>query len=216
MDPQRRETRRLDGTVTVSQARWIATVAAFGALWGGLEMTLAPLGKAVLGPVYGCLMAGLGAMIALTARRLMDQRGTVMAVAVVAAVCKMFSVSGVWHVAVVGVLLEGAAMEAVLWPGHPGRLRTILAGAAAGLCPPLQLLGILFVQYGPAAVRWFADLSRNVAKDRPVAMPTEAWIVLAGVLAISAAWAALGAVVSWPIADRILLRLGRERARQQA
>ncbi len=209
-DPREGERQRPSVTIGAGQAHWIATVAAFGALWGAAEMLLAPLGRAALGPAYGCLMAGIAALIAATARRLADRRGTVVAVAVVAAVCKMFSISGVWLAGVVGVLLEGAAMEAVLWPGRPGRARVALAGAAAGLCPPLQLLGMLILQYGPAAVRWFADVSRNLtAQQEPAALPAEAWFVLAGVLATSSAWGAGCAALSWPIGQRILIRLGR-------
>jgi hypothetical protein len=192
-------------------AHWIAVVAVFGAVWGAAECSLGALLRLAAIPIHGALMAGIGVIIMLVARRaLAAGRGSSLAIAVVAAALLPLSVSRGFVMAMIGVIVEAACLEAVLWFGRPARWRFALAGLLVGLIPPLQMLTRMIVLYGPAALSTFHD---TILRDQGVARlglaGHTAVALLLIALAISASYGLICGLLGWSISGQILKRLGR-------
>ena len=137
-----------------AQARWIAVVAVFGAVWGAAEITLGAILRSASIPMHGTLMTGIGIIIMLVARRLLADgrrkgRGVCLAIGIVAAAILPISVTRGILWAFVGIVAEAACLEVVLWGGRPGRIRFAFAALLAALIPLVQLLSVMAVKYGP-------------------------------------------------------------------
>jgi hypothetical protein len=192
-------------------AHWIAVVAVFGAVWGAAECSLGALLRLAAIPIHGALMAGIGVIIMLVARRaLAAGRGSSLAIAVVAAALLPLSISRGFVMAMIGIIVEAACLEAVLWFGRPRRWRFASAGLIVGLVPPLQMLTRMIVLYGPAALSTFRD---KILQDQGVArlglVSQGAGMVLLIALVISATYGLVCGLLGWSISEQILKRLGR-------
>jgi hypothetical protein len=198
-----------------AQAQWIAVVAVFGAVWGAAEISLGAILRSISIPMHGTLMTGIGVVIMLVARQLLSVdgrrgRGVCLAIGIVAAtILPMYVTRGmIW--ALVGILTEAACLEAILWPGHPGRRRFVIAAAMATLIPLTQLLATLAVQFGPAALREFREVllvKQGVAR-LGLAGQT-AGTLLALIALASAVFGLFCGTLAWSLARQILKRLGR-------
>lgn len=199
-----------------AQAQWVAVVAVFGAVWGGAEISLgAPLRSAAI-PLHGTLMAGIGIVVMLVARRTLERsqgrgRGVCLAVGAVAAAMLPLSVSRGVVPAMVGVLAEAACLELVLAPGRPGGWRFAAAGLAAGVVPLTQMVLWLAVQYGPAALSTFRQivLTKQGGARLGFAGQTTGALLALG-FGASAVYGLLCGLLAWALAALILRRLGRE------
>ena len=109
-----------------------------------------------------------------------------------------------------GVLAEAACLEAILWPGRPGRLRFVIAAAVAALVPLVHLLTALTVQYGPAALREFRELMLVKQGGTRLGLAGQtAGTLLALIAFASAAYGLFCGTLAWSLAEQILKRLGR-------
>jgi len=200
------------------QARWIAVVAVFGAVWGATEMSLGALLRNMAIPMHGSLMAGIGIVIMLVARRTLTTedrygRGVCLAIGVVAAAMLPMSVSRGIGPAIAGILFEAACLEIVLWPARAGAWRYVCSGALAGLSPLLQMLAMLLVQYGAAAVSTFRDVFLNKQGGARLGLAeATAGTVLTLVAVFSLIYGMVCGLLGWSLARRILKRLGRPHA----
>ncbi|HVP11743.1 MAG TPA: hypothetical protein VMV94_11220 [Phycisphaerae bacterium] len=192
-------------------AHWVAIVAVFGAVWGAAECSLGALLRLAAIPIHGAVMAGIGVIIMLVARRaLAAGRGSSLAIAVVAAALLPLSVSRGFAMAMMGILAEAACLEAVLWFGRPRRWRFALAGGIVGLVPPLQMLSRMVVLYGPAALSTFREtLLRDQGVARLGLAGQTAGVLLLIALAIAAMYGLVCGILAWSISGQILRRLGR-------
>lgn len=196
---------------SLTAARWIAAVAVFGAVWGAAEFTLGALLRLLAIPIHGSFMAGIGVIIMLVARRTMATgRGSSLAIAVVAAMLLPLSVSRGFLMAMIGVLLEGACLEAALCFGKPGKWRFALGGFLVGLLPPLQMLARLLILYGPAALSTFRDaILTKQGGDRLGLAGLTASALLALALTVSTVYGFGCGLLGWSISGEIRKRLGR-------
>jgi len=208
-----------DSTETISspaQAQWIAVVAVFGAVWGAAEISLGAILRSASIPMHGTLMTGIGIIIMLIARRTLavggrQGRGVCLAIGVVAAAILPMSVTRGMVWALVGILSEAACVEAVLWPGRPGRWRFAVAALIAALIPLVQFLMTLAAQFGPAAtLSEFREvlLVKQGGARLGLAGQT-AGTLLALIVAASAAFGLFCGTLAWSLAGQILKRLGR-------
>jgi hypothetical protein len=207
-----------NSTETISspaQAQWIAVVAVFGAVWGAAEISLGAILRSASIPMHGTLMTGLGIIIMLVARRTLSAgdrrgRGVCLAIGVVAAAILPISVTRGILWALVGILAEAAVLEAILWPGRPGRWRYALGAVVAALIPLVQLLITLAVQFGPAVLSEFRKvlLLKQGGARLGLAGQT-AGTLLALIVVASAVFGLVCGTVAWSLARQILKRLGR-------
>lgn len=112
-------------------------VAVFGALWGAMEITLGAYLHVLFPPVadtflIGVIMAGIGAIIALTGRHFVPRSGSLLAIGIITAVLKVVSLGGVKTGPIVAILAESILMELALLGRPPATgKRYVLAGALA-------------------------------------------------------------------------------------
>jgi hypothetical protein len=204
-----------------AQAQWVAVVAVFGAVWGAAEISLGAILRNVSIPMHGTLMAGIGVVIMLVARQTLSVgdrrgRGVCLAIGVVAAtILPMYATRGLlW--AMLGVVTEAACLEAILWPGRPGRRRFFIASAVATLVPLVHLLTALTVQYGPAALSEFRELMLAKQGGSELGFVGQtAGTLLALIAVASAAYGLFCGTLAWSLAGQILKRLGRAPARSR-
>ena len=98
---------------------WV-TIGLFGALWGVVELTLGSYLHVIFPPqantfLTGVVMGGIGALIALTGRHFVPNRGSVFLIAVVTALIKLLSPGGGRVGPFVAILMEGLLMEVPSW-----------------------------------------------------------------------------------------------------
>jgi len=186
-------------------------VAVFGATWGAIECSLGGVFRMVAIPVHGSAMAGIGVVVMLVARRSLDLgRGSCLSIGAVAAALLPLAISRGFVMAMIGVLLEAAVLEAALWIGRPARWRCIFGGLLVGLVPPLQMLARAMIYYGPAALSTFREtLLNDRGADRLGLAGFGVGALLALILAISAAFGGLCGLTGWMMGGQILRRLGR-------
>ena len=194
---------------------WV-TIGLFGALWGALELTL---GSAlhVIFPSQantfftGLIMGGIGVTIALTGRRFVPRRGSVMLIAVVTALVKLLSPGGRKIGAFVAILIQGLLMETVLWlTARPRRWTFLLGGALAVAWNLPHKFVMMRLVYGRSAAQVYQKLvgegSQMLGLD-----PSLALLILGILLAVRLAVGAVGGGVGWWLGDAVTQRLG-ERA----
>ena len=190
----------------MSDARAWTHAALFGGLWGVAEASLGTVLKAAQVPLSGLILASVGVLCLVTARRLHPAFGITLATGAVAAFLKVFSLGGLVLGPVAGILAEAAFVELAMsatassWPG------AVLGGALALAEAPLQMAFTAVVITGPEAVAALAKATRALAGGLsfPAASPGA---VLA---AIAVACALVGGVVgalSWRVAGRVARRV---------
>lgn len=198
-----------------ARAQWIAVVAVFGATWGAAEVSLGALLRTAAVPLHGLLMAGVGILIALVARRVLltaghRGRGAVLAIGFVAATLVPLSVSRGVIPAMIGILGEAACLEIALWLGRPTAGRFALAGLLAALIPLAQMVLWLAAQYGPAALTTFREIL--LVKQGGVRLGLAgqaAGTLLIVTMSVSAGCGLICGLLAWSLAGQILRRLGR-------
>ncbi len=148
---------------------WIY-VAVFGALWGILEITLGSYLHVLFPPladtfVVGLIMAGIGAIIALVGRWFVPKRGAVLAIGVVTAILKAFSLGGVVVGPIVAILAEVVLMELALWLRPvPTRGLYILAGALAVSWNFFHKFIMMRLLYGKSIVQVYTQMVKEGSK----------------------------------------------------
>ncbi|GAB4505936.1 MAG: hypothetical protein Kow00123_00740 [Anaerolineales bacterium] len=148
---------------------WIY-VAVFGALWGILEITLGSYLHVLFPPladtfVVGLIMAGIGAIIALVGRWFVPKRGAVLAIGVVTAILKAFSLGGVVVGPIVAILAEVVLMELALWlRAVPTRGLYMLAGALAVSWNFFHKFIMMRLLYGKSIVQVYTQMVKEGSK----------------------------------------------------
>lgn len=158
-----------------------AHVAAFGALWGSLEITLGAFLHVLRIPLVGVLMASLGALLLVAARQVLPRRGTTLAIGVVAALCKSISPGGIILGPMLGITTEAALVELALLAAPGWRASAALAGVLCAVWAAFQKLVMQLVFYGSDVLALY--LAALGKARRWLALPSEAgWWALAVLL----------------------------------
>ncbi len=174
----------------------------FGALWGGVELSLGSLLHMLFPPLAGTYFTGLilgslGCIIALTGYSFVPGRGTVLLIGCITAILKLISPGGVKIGPVVAILAESLLMEAglllegglLLKGAPPGtrirRIRHIPYVLAGMLCLAWNLphrFIMLRILFGKS----FTDVALKMAKDgsRLLGLQTDAVLTVIIVLLI--------------------------------
>ncbi len=201
-----------------AQARWIAVVAVFGAVWGAAEISLGAILRSASIPMHGTLMAGIGVVIMLIARQILSDgdrrgRGVCLAIGVVAAAILPMSVTRGIFWSLIGILAEAACLEVILWAGRPRRLRFAVAGILAVMVPLVELLSMLAIQYGPATLSQFREILLTKQGGAKLGLAGQtAGTLLVSILVGSTLYGIICGNLGWTLARQILRRLGRESA----
>lgn len=184
----------------------------FGALWGGIELSLGTLLHVVFPPVAntfftGIILTTLGCTIALCSRFFIPRRGSILLIGVITALLKLVSPGGVKLGPVVAIIMESALMEGalVLFPKKraPG---FITAGVLALIWNFLHRFVMLRLLYG----RRFMDVAVKMAKGGSRLFGIDEVhiaAVLGVLLAVQIAAGIAAGILAWKLGSEITKRM---------
>jgi hypothetical protein len=210
---------------TFTTRDWVY-IAVFGALWGAIEITLGAYLHVIFPPLadtflVGVIMAGLGAIIALTGRHFVPHTGSVLMIGVVTALLKALSLGGVKIGPMVAILAESLLMEAGLFlvgfdtlrystqARGPTRWAFALAGALAvswNFFHKFVMMRLLFGQgVSEVAVTMVKDGSKLLGLDVRYSIA-----ILVVLLFIRLVVGAVAGWLAWDLGGAVRRRLARE------
>jgi hypothetical protein len=142
----------------------LTVVAALGALWGSVEMTLGSFLHIWNVPFIGAVLGSVGIAIALVGRVVVPRSGSTLAIAVVAALLKALSIGGVVLSPMIAIVMEGLLADVVLSVGgRPRRGTFVLAGAVAVTWNALHMVLVQGVVFGAGVITMYAAMVRKTA-----------------------------------------------------
>jgi len=142
----------------------LTVVAALGALWGSVEMTLGSFLHVWNVPFTGALLGSIGIAIALVGRVVVPKPGSTLSIAVIAALLKALSIGGVVLSPMIAIVMEGLLADLVLsLGGRPRRSTFILAGAVAVTWNTLHMVLIQGVVFGAGIISMYVVMIRKAA-----------------------------------------------------
>jgi len=194
-----------------SEVRDLVYVAIFGALWGGLEMSLGAYLHLLHLPFAGVLMGALGLLLALVGRLFVPRRGSVLMIGVVAALLKMLSLGGIVLSPMIAILAEAVLAELVLLAfRRPGRGAFALAGALGvlwNLFHPFLTQGLMAGRGIVTVYGWALESGARLLGISPGGVG----LILVSLVAIHLAVGALAGVLAWDVGRLVQSRvLARE------
>ena len=196
----------------------------FGAIWGGVELSLGSLLHILFPPLAGTFFTGLilgslGCMIALTGYSFVPGRGTVLFIGCITAILKLISPGGVKIGPVVAILAESLLMEGGLLmetgqlegahSSAPIRRKRLYPYIIAGILCLAWNLPHRFIMLRILFGKSFIDVAFKMAKDgsRLLGLHTEAvFAIIAVLLVIRVAAGALSGYAAWRLAKTIRRR----------
>jgi len=184
--------------------------AAFGALWGSLEITLGSFLHSLRLPFAGVLLASTGTLLLVAARQILPRRGSTLAVGAVAALCKSISPGGVILGPMIGIASEALLVELVLMPAPRARASAAIAGALAALWAASQKLVTQVIFFGGGVLSLYLALLRR-ARDW-LGLPAEAgWWALTALLTVIVLVGAAGGLLGRSVGHEADRRLASAR-----
>ncbi len=163
--------------------RQLVTLAVFAALWGMVEISLGAFLHSIKLPFTGALIAGLGLMLAITARSFVPIRSSTLFIGIIAMILKMFSIGSIVIGPMIAILIEALIAELVLSLFNtPSKLGYIFAGGLGvlwNLAHPFITGPILF---GRAMVSvWLDTLDMG---SRLFGIPNNAALLILGIFTV--------------------------------
>ena len=114
--------------------RELVLLGIFGALWGGVEISLGSLFHTLNLPMTGMLLSAIGLMVVLVGRYYVPRVGSTFFLGVIAALLKMLSLGGIVIWPMIAILMEALMAELVLTLfGRPSRVSFLAAGSLSVL-----------------------------------------------------------------------------------
>jgi hypothetical protein len=213
---------------TFTTRDWVY-IAVFGALWGAIEISLGAYLHVIFPPLadtflVGVIMAGLGAIIALTGRHFVPYRGSVLMIGVVTALLKALSLGGVKIGPMVAILAESLLIEAGLLGFGTLRYSTqarqptmsfstrwgfVLAGALAVGWNFFHKFVMMRLLYGQG----FTEVAVNMIKEGSQLLGLDVRYSIAILVVLFFIRLAVGAVagwLAWDLGGAVRRRLARE------
>jgi hypothetical protein len=191
---------------------WV-TIGLFGALWGAVELTLGSVLHAIYPPLAntlltGVILTGIGVAIALTGRRFVPKKGSLLLIGIVTAIIKLLSVGGVKLGPALAILIESALMEGASSIARQPRLWTfVLSGAlAVGWNLPHTLI-MPQILLGKSSTEAFSGLLRQGSQFLRLD-PSTALLILAAMLLIQLVAGGISGWGAWELGGAVARRLG--------
>jgi len=180
-----------------------STAAAFGALWGTVEITLGSFLHTVRMPFTGAVLATIGAALLIAERQVAPARGLSAATALIAALCKSLSLGGAILGPMVGITVEGLLVEVALLAAPQFLGSAILGGALAAVWAVFQKVIVQFILYGSTAIEVYKAILKKAGEW--LGHADAGWWIAAALLAVLAVIGGAGSSIGW--------RVGRDAAR---
>ena len=142
--------------------RFWTYAAAFGAIWGAVEITLGAFLHTLKLPLSSPLLAALGAAVLVAQRQLLDLRGLTLATGLVAAACKLLSPAGAVFGPMLGIAVEALLVELALLFGARSLPAALLAGVLAVSWAVGQKFIMQVLVYGGDLIALYLALLRRL------------------------------------------------------
>ncbi len=180
------------GLPSISPAWVRATV--FGALWGGLEVTLGAFLHALRLPLSGVWMAAAGIMILVSGLAVFPARGFLLRAGVVCMLLKLVSPGPALLVPMACILQEALVLELVAGGARPSAWRSALGGGVTTLSTLLQYIAAAWMIYGWDIIRIYYEVGRKILKWVNAPEDWLWWAIAAGIVLIFLIGLAAGAL----------------------
>jgi hypothetical protein len=199
---------------TFTTRDWVY-VAVFGALWGAIEITLGAYLHVIFPPLadtflVGVIMAGLGAVIALTGRHFVPYTSSVLMIGVVTALLKALSLGGVKIGPMVAILAQSLLMEAgLVLARQPSRWGFALAGALAVSWNFFHKFVMMRLLFGRGA----SEVAVKMVKDGSALLGLDVRYSIAILVILFVIRLVVGAAagwLAWDLGGAVRRRLARE------
>jgi len=184
----------------------LTIVAALGALWGSVEMTLGSFLHVWNVPFVGVVLGSIGICIALVGRVVVPEPGSTLSIAVVTALLKALSIGGVVLSPMIAIVMEGLLADVVLTlGGRPRRVTFVLAGAVAVTWNALHMILIQGVVFGAGILTMYTIMIRKAATLFHI--PASSVIaVLAALVAMHVVAGSIAGLVAWEAGRSVVAR----------
>lgn len=192
---------------------WV-TIGLFGALWGVVELTLGSYLHVIFPPqantfLTGVVMGGIGALIALTGRHFVPNRGSVFLIAVVTALIKLLSPGGGRVGPFVAILMEGLLMEvALLVAVRPRAWGFALGGALAVGWNFFHKFVMMRLVYGGSVVEVYEKMVKEGSQMLGLDV-SAALLILGTLLLVRLIVGGIAGWSAWALGGAVARRLGR-------
>ena len=173
--------------------RSLVYIGVFGALWGGLEATLGAALHALGVPFAGLVLASAGITIALIGRLFVPRAGSLIAIGVVTALLKAFSVGGLVFSPMLAIIVESVIAEAVVLAAGTRRAGFVAAGAAALVWPVVHPLITQTLIAGRGVLAVYLEIVRGLMR----LLGLEAGALAAALAVFVALHVSAGALTGW-------------------
>jgi len=94
--------------------RELVTMGVFGALWGGVEISLGSLFHTLNVPMTGMFLSAIGLLVVMVARYFVPRVGSSLFLGVIVALLKMLSLGGIVIWPMIAIMFEALVAESVL------------------------------------------------------------------------------------------------------
>jgi hypothetical protein len=184
----------------------LTIIAALGALWGSVEMTLGSFLHVLNVPFTGAILGSIGICIALVGRVVVPRPGSTLSIAIIAALLKALSIGGVVLSPMIAIIMEGLLADVVLSAGgRPRRGTFLLAGAVAVTWNTLHMVLIQGIVFGAGIITMYVIMIQKAA--RLFHIPAGSVVVVIVVLvALHAAAGCVAGLVAWEAGRSVLAR----------
>jgi hypothetical protein len=192
--------------------RELVLLAAFGALWGVVEITLGSVLKSLDVPLSGMLLSGVGLLVALIARLFVPRRGATLFVGIIAMLLKLFSLGGVIIGPMMAIFAEALLAELILSGLGPSRPSFVIAGALGtswSLIQPFitgpMLMGHSFLEM------WQAVINKAA---RILHLPQQSlWLIILLFVGLHLLGGGVAGWLAWPLGHHLQRRSQQQEAR---
>jgi len=144
--------------------RDLVYIGVFGAMWGAVEATLGATLHVLRVPLTGLVLASAGITVALVGRFFVPRRGALIAIGVVAALLKAFSVGGLVVNPMIAIVAESVLAEFTLLAVPAGRAGFVAAGACALLWPVVHPLVLQTLLAGREILEVYVEVASAVRR----------------------------------------------------
>lgn len=154
-----------------------AYVAAFGALWGAIEITIGSFLHTLRIPFTGTFMASISAALLISQRQFISKRGISIATGAVAAICKSLSPYGIILGPMIGIFVESILIEIALIIAPKNLISAVFAGMLSALWATAQGLINQWIFYGTKLFELYIILIQK-AKQMLRISTFSSWLIL--------------------------------------
>jgi hypothetical protein len=184
----------------------LTIVAALGALWGSVEMTLGSFLHVLNIPFTGAVLGSIGICIALVGRVVVPKPGSTLSIAIIAALLKALSIGGVVLSPMIAIVMEGLLADVVLSVGgRPRRSTFIVAGAVAVTWNTLHMILIQGVVFGAGIIQMYVIMVQKAASLFHI--PASSVIaILVALVAMHVVAGSVAGLVAWEAGRSVLAR----------